>query len=183
MSQYAPEPDTVQEVYDEHAAIVAHLQDAGELSYSTTLELTFPKVMLLAAASNLEEQVKSAVTNFVRQKAGGSEEVVNFLRNKAIERQYHTFFQWDGKNANQFFAFFGDNFKERMKDIVNGDSELGQSIRDFLDLGNARNSLVHGDYAVAATDKSARDVLSQYHSACLFVRRLEANFDACEAGG
>ncbi|ORB17846.1 hypothetical protein BST37_03035 [Mycobacterium noviomagense] len=171
----------VQAVFDDHAAIVAHLQNAGELSYSTTLESTFPKVMLLAAASNLEEQIKAAVIAFVRKTAGDSEEVVNFLRNKAIERQYHTFFQWDGKNANQFFSLFGENFKKRMKEIVDADPELRQSIRDFLDLGNARNSLVHGDYAAAAMDKSALDVLSQYHSACVFVRRLEATFSACAA--
>jgi hypothetical protein len=179
VSGCSPDPDIVQEVFDDHAAIVAHLQNAGELSYSTTLESTFPKVMLLAAASNLEEQVKAAVITFVRQTARDSEEIVNFLRNKAIERQYHTFFQWDGKNANQFFGLFGENFKQRMKEVVDADPELGQSIRDFLDLGNARNTLVHGNYAAAAMDKSARDVLSQYHSACVFVRRLEANFGAC----
>ncbi|TPG26185.1 HEPN domain-containing protein [Mycolicibacterium hodleri] len=173
-----PEPDVVQEVFNDHAAIVAHLQAAGELSYSTTLESTFPKVMLLSSASNLEEQIKRAVLDFVRRTAGDSDELVSFMRNKAIERQYHTFFQWDGKNANQFFGLFGENFKQRMKDRVDADPDLRQSVRDFLDLGNARNTLVHGDYAAAATDKSARDVLSQYHSACAFVRWLDASFGA-----
>lgn len=178
MSGPAPEPDVVQEVFNDHAAIVAHLQSVGELSYSTTLESTFPKVMLLSAASNLEEQIKKAVLDFVRRTAGDSEELVNFLRNKAVERQYHTFFQWDGKNANQFFGLFGENFKQRMKERVDADPDLTQAIRDFLDLGNARNTLVHGDYAAAATDKSARDVLTQYHSACVFVRWLDTSFGA-----
>ncbi|PVA30935.1 Uncharacterised protein [Mycobacteroides abscessus subsp. abscessus] len=169
-------PDIVRAVFDEHSAIVTHLQKSGEISFSTTLESTFPKVMLLASASNLEEQVKSVVVDFVNRKSGGSEEIVNFLRNKAIERQYHSFFSWEAKNANQFFGLFGDKFKTQMINLVDNDSELRQSIRDFLDLGNARNSLVHGDYAAAAMDKSAGDVLSQYQSACKFIRRLEAQF-------
>ncbi|MEU0499296.1 HEPN domain-containing protein [Mycobacterium sp. NPDC006124] len=181
MTGPAPAPDVVQEVFNEHAAIVAHLQDAGELSYSTTLESTFPKIMLLSAASNLEEQVKTAVLDFVRRRAGDSEELVSFLRNKAIERQYHTFFNWDGRNANSFFGLFGESFKQRMKEHVDADPDLTQAIRDFLDLGNARNTLVHGDYAAAAMDKSARDVLTQYHSACVFVRWLETRFGSSDA--
>lgn len=176
MSTSTPDPDVVQEVFDEHAVIVAHLQNAGELSFSTTLEATLPKVMLLAAASNLEEQVKQALTDFAKRVAGDAEELVSFLQNKAIERQYHTLFSWDGKNANQFFGLFGENFKDRMKALVDEDTELRQAIRDFLDLGNARNTLVHGDYASAAMDKSARDVLNQYQSACKFVRQLELSF-------
>jgi hypothetical protein len=178
MTGPAAEADVVQQVFDDHAAIVAHLIAAGELSYSTTLESTFPKIMLLSAASNLEEKVKKAVLDFVKRAAGDSEELVSFLRNKAIERQYHTFFQWDGKNANKFFGLFGETFKQRMQDFVDGDPELTQAIRDFLDLGNARNTLVHGDYAAAAMDKSAGDVLSQYHSACIFVRWLDTSFGA-----
>lgn len=168
--------EVVDAIYHDHELIVSHLNNAGEVSFSSTLEGTLPKVMLLAAASNLEAQVKGMLIEFVKRAAGDSEEVVSFLRNKAIERQYHSLFDWNKRNANQFFGLFGEEFKNRVQAHVDSDPEFQQSIRDFLDLGNARNGLVHGDYATFPMEKSASDVLRQYTSACRFVKKLRVHF-------
>ena len=54
---------------------------------------------------------------------------------KAVSHQYHTWFNWEKKNAYSFFGLFGKVFQDHMKTVVAGDQELGSSIRRFWRLG------------------------------------------------
>ncbi|MGX6511634.1 HEPN domain-containing protein [Rhodococcus sp. SJ-2] len=161
--------DLVEIVYKDHLEVVEYLRDLGEISHLATLERTFPKVMLLAAASNLEHKIQEILDSFYGEVTRNTEVAVSFVRNKAIKRQYHSYFNWDGINANSFFGLFGENFKDVMKEELKTDLVFNQSIRDFLEVGFLRNQLVHGDYGSFILDKSALDLLTQYRSAAAFV--------------
>ncbi|MEV6389319.1 HEPN domain-containing protein [Nocardia xishanensis] len=161
--------DVIDVMHDEHQSLVIYLRGAGEISFAAALEQSFPKVILLAAASNLEHQTTGALVEFVSATANGSPEVVHFLRNKAIARQYHSLFDWTANNANAFFGLFGTEFKRKMGDLVREDPTFAQSVRDFLDIGNQRNTLVHGNFGSFSFEKTSADVIEQYKSACEFV--------------
>ena len=47
-----------------------------------------------------------------------NELLVSFVNNKAISRQYHTYFSWKDTNANSFFGLFGDIFSNFIKQEV-----------------------------------------------------------------
>ena len=79
--------------------------------------------------------------------------VGEIVRNKAVSRQYHTWFQWNARNANSFYGLFGSDFRKFMKRKVRDDN-LGDSVRAFLELGNERNRLVHQDYGVFVLEKT-----------------------------
>ncbi|HEY6336275.1 MAG TPA: HEPN domain-containing protein [Alphaproteobacteria bacterium] len=125
-----------------------------------------------AAGHYFEHRVCSCVLDFIRERTGGSALVENFVRNKAIARQYHTWFEWTDKNANKFFALFGPEFRSAMNGRVNDSEELRSSVQSFLEVGNERNRLVHQDYATFPMEKTLDEIYALYKSALQFVEVL-----------
>ena len=64
---------------------------------------------------------------------------------------------------------FGEEFKDQAAEWVKEDKVLRDSVRDFLEIGDERNRLVHGDFANAPMEKTASEVYEMYNSARLFV--------------
>ena len=106
-----PNGTAVDRLYEEATALIGVLEQSAELSLQVTAVDHLRKALLLAAASYFEQRVCRYVLEFVRERSGGSVLVENFVRNKAIARQYHTWFRWEDNNANQFFALFGGDFR------------------------------------------------------------------------
>lgn len=134
----------------------------------------FRKALVLASASYFEYRVSSCVLDFVHECAKGNDLVVGFVKNKAISRQYHTWFKWDDSNANQFFGLFGSAFKQAMTERVKTSEELRVSICAFLEVGNERNKLVHQDFASFALEKTLDEIYALYLQSLLFVDGLAA---------
>jgi len=91
---------------------------------------------------------------------------------KAIRRQYHTYFSWDAKNANQFFGLFGKEFKEFMNSEIKKDDKLDDSIKAFLEIGRERNRLTHEDIATFNLEKDTKALYNLYQTALYFVETL-----------
>ena len=89
----------VDRLYNESSAVIQALQRTPEVSLQVTAADHFRKALLLAAASYFEHRICNCVIEFVRERSGGSTLVESFVRNKAISRQYHTWFTWDANNA------------------------------------------------------------------------------------
>jgi hypothetical protein len=143
----------------------------------------FRKGLLLAAASYFESRVCNAVLDFVRARANGSPLVENFVRNKAIARQYHSWFSWEARNANQFFGLFGSQFKALMETRVRGSLDMQGAVRAFLELGNERNRLVHENYATFSMEKTLDEIYELYGRAIAFVDFLPGAFNDSDGHG
>lgn len=163
------EHTSVDRLYGEYCAVIEKLP---ELSLQITAADHFRKALLLASASYFEHRVCNDVITFVRERANGSALVENFVRNKAISRQYHTWFKWDESNANQFWGYFGSDFKTAMTGKVKESDELKASIQAFLELGNERNKLVHQDYATFALEKTLDEIYGLFRKARFFADYL-----------
>jgi len=168
-------PDTaVDGLYREAVTIIGALERLGESSLQIAAGNHFRKALLLAGASFFEHRVSGAVLDFVRERAAGSALVESFVRNKAVSRQYHTWFSWKDTNANQFFGLFGEEFSTVMKKRVKESDDLRLSIRAFMELGAERNKLVHQDYATFPLEKTLDEIYSLYLAAIPFVEGLPA---------
>ena len=95
----------VDRLYEEAISIINHLKGYNETSLEYSAADYFRKALLLAAASYFEYRICDDVLCFVRECSNKSELVESFFKNKAIARQYHTWFSWESKNANSFFWF------------------------------------------------------------------------------
>lgn len=162
----------IDRLYSEHAQLTRFLLDAGEMSLVNIVDEGFRKTLLLSAASYFEAQIRELLISFVRDQSGGDDLIIAFLKNKAIERQYHSYFKWPDKNANQFFGLFGPKFKVKMEALVKADRELDTAIRAFLELGDLRNNLVHRDYAMFPIDKTVDEIYALYCTSLKFVEAL-----------
>ena len=97
----------------------------------------------------------------------------SFVSKKALSRQYHTLFDWKGKNANSFFGLFGEEFKEFAKLKVKDDDNLNVGIKNFLELGHLRNQLAHDNYATFILSLTVEDISEKFISAQSFVLNIE----------
>lgn len=168
----------VDRLYDESVSVI-HTLGISEPSLTVAAGDSFRKALILAAASYFEHRVSSCVLEFVDERANGSGLVVAFVKNKAVSRQYHTWFKWDDTNANQFFGLFGSDFKQKMVDRIKESEELKRSVRAFLEVGNERNKLVHQDFASFSLEKTLEEIYELYSLALLFVEGLSTFLREC----
>jgi hypothetical protein len=166
------EPTPVDRLYEEATSILDTLKQTPEVSLQVAAADHLRKALLLAAASYFEQRLCCSVLDFVRESTNGSILVENFVQNKAIARQYHTWFQWDGNNANQFFGLFGSEFRSVMSTRVRESESLQSAVRAFLEVGNERNKLVHQDYATFPMEKTLDEIYKLYENALTFVENL-----------
>ena len=162
----------VERLHGEFQALVTVLEREAEPSLRVTADDTFRKLLLLSAASHFEHLVTDAVVTFSANASGGSERVVEFVRRKALSRQFHTLFDWERNNANAFFALFGDVFKANMEGLVKNDAGLAEAIRAFLEIGRERNRLIHQDLGSFSLEKTAAEIFALYQRASRFVQEL-----------
>lgn len=174
------EQTPIDRLYSEATAAIQVLQQNSEWSLQVAAADHFRKALLLATASYFEDYLCNSVATFVREHAK-STLIENFVRNKAIARQYHTWFAWDRKNANQFFGLFGNEFRQLMDERVKSVPQLQPAIEAFLELGNERNLLVHQNYATFSMEKTLDEVYQLYQSALLFVSVIPGALEECGA--
>lgn len=166
----------VDRLYFEFGQMVDQLE-ATELSLRTTIEEIFQKSLSLAAASYFERRIKEDILDYVERSSGDAGLVTEFVRNKAVDRQYHSFFSWDARNANTFFSMFGEGFKNYMTALVAVNTSYRESILAFLELGSDRNRLVHQDFGAFPIEKTTTEIFELYEKALPFVDSIARNFD------
>jgi hypothetical protein len=149
--------------------LVSILEEKAEISLRAAMEENVRKSLLLCAASYFEHAMTAQVEIFAHEISKNNLLLTAFIKNKAINRQYHTWFDWTGGNANAFFGLFGKDFATFMRTKVKNDRDLEASIKSFLELGAERNRLVHQDYGTFPLEKTVEEIYSLYCSAQKFV--------------
>lgn len=159
----------VDAIYRDSSTLTELLAKSGEVSLSSSADDSYRKVMLLAAASYFEHHVIRIVLDFAAERSNADTQVLALVRAKAVERQYHTYFDWNKKNANKFFRLFGPRFSDHMQDVVKADEQLKAAISAFLELGSLRNQLVHQNFGSFSLDKTAEEIYELYKRASEFI--------------
>ena len=125
--------DTViDSIVAENILLTSYLESAEEWSMRSNVDGSFRKVLLMSAASYFEFHICSNIVQIFSDKTNGWEPVSAFTKNKGISRQFHSFFNWERRNANSFFALFGPGFKQRRESQVKNDPTPESSVKSFL---------------------------------------------------
>ncbi|MCB2261540.1 MAG: hypothetical protein LGR52_01135 [Candidatus Thiosymbion ectosymbiont of Robbea hypermnestra] len=162
----------VEQLHEQFLDIVDQIDDR-EITLRLTAEEIFRKSLLLSAASYFETRIMESLMDIVSSSTDGNLLIEEFVRNKALSRQYHTLFQWGAGNANAFFGLFGVGFQSYMKKKVGEQEGMSESIRAFLEIGHERNQLVHQNYGTFVLEKNAKEIYESYLKARLFVEALK----------
>lgn len=163
------ETTIIDRLYEENKSLVDFLEQRGESSLRSNADNHFRKVLLLSAASFFESSIKENLIQFFEGQFSDGEVIIEFIRHKAIERQYHTYFDWSRRNANSFFALFGSDFKDFMSEEIKSDPRLESAIAAFMEIGEVRNQLVHQNFAVYPIEKTMDEIYELYRSVVNFV--------------
>lgn len=159
----------IDRLYNEFSDILTALEDTKNVSLRSVAEDNFRKALLIAVASHFERMMTDAVLEFTKRAIAEDHPLTWLIKNKVVSRQYHTWFEWNARNANSFFSLFGRTFKERMKTEVARDASLGDSIHAFLEIGSGRNRLIHGDFVTFSLEKTSEEIYKLYEDAKRFV--------------
>lgn len=159
----------VERLHTEFGELTRILSNSGEISLLNVAEDNFRKSLLLAAASYFEKKMTEHVLQFAYEIAGENHILAALIQQKAINRQYHTWFSWDQTSANSFFSLFGSSFSNIAKDEVRRNTKLDASIRAFLSLGSERNRLVHQDFGNFTLEKTTEEIFLLFQSSMFFV--------------
>jgi hypothetical protein len=170
----------VDRLYREFKELISYLDQNGQISFRNTVNENFSKALLLAAASYFESRLTEHLLAFVHEVAKENQLIVKFVENKAFRRQYHTLFNWEATNANQFYGLFGETFKTFMTHEIKRDTRLDESVKAFLELGRDRNSLVHQNFGEFTVEKTADEIYQRYQTALYFVESLPDKLRNCK---
>jgi hypothetical protein len=119
------------------------------------------------------------VLSYVEASSQKNPLVREFVRQKGLSRQYHALFQWDAKNANKFFSLFGDDFRRYAEKRVKSDTSLEDGVKAFLELGDARNRLVHEDFGNFTLEKTAEELFALFQRADAFASKIDVLLAEC----
>ena len=164
----------IMELLSDHRELVAHLQAGRQAQLQSRAEEAFAKTLTVAAASYFEVRLTQIIIELYRDMTQGVEALEQFVKSQAIGRRFAQLFQWEqnrrpGRNANSFYRMFGDGFSDYMQQKIREDRELDEAVRAFLEIGNLRNQMVHGNYADFRLDRTVEDVYALYAKASIFV--------------
>lgn len=165
---YSAKINSLRSEYDE---LIAFCRSNNQVSFELYINNTYKKMLLLSAASFFESIIIKTIHDFVDNRSRHDSEVVAFLDNKALKRQYHTFFNWDSNNVNQFFGLFGDTFKKTAQQKIHGNN-LIEAEEAFMVIGRERNRLVHQNFVDVQINDTFEEIYAKYENACSFVELI-----------
>ena len=177
-----PGPDTnnrIEELWSDHRDLVAYLQSRSQLRLQSRVEDAFSKTLIIAAASYFETRLSQSIVELYYETTREADALAQFVKKQAIGRRFAQLFEWGNEgrtsqNANSFYRKFGPEFKSYMEGKVREDISLDQSVKAFLEIGNLRNQMVHGNYADFQLSKTVDEVFDLYRKATNFVERFPA---------
>ncbi|MCU0417002.1 MAG: HEPN domain-containing protein [Cytophagaceae bacterium] len=167
-------PTIIDKQYETGISLIEYLKAENQISLFVEAENNFKKTILLSIASFFEKEVMDTVLDFAKSHSDNNILIISIIKNKAISRQYHTYFEW-GKspNANSFFSLFGEEFKKRMVEKVKSDPVLENSIKSFLAIGFERNKMVHENFAGVTLEKTAEEIFKLYQDSIYFIDTIK----------
>ncbi|MCM1960053.1 MULTISPECIES: HEPN domain-containing protein [Acinetobacter] len=100
----------------------------------------YTKSFVIACSNSFEKKWLDFLPNFL---SGNNPLTKSFIKTQAVDRKFHTMFDWKNKSAGPFYGAFGESFKKYIADQIKSDSNLKLKQDAFLELGQLRNLIVH----------------------------------------
>jgi hypothetical protein len=171
----------VERIHQDLLAIQALIGASADVSAIAAYGEHSAKTLLLAGASYFERKVLSAVQTYL-DKSTQSSVLRHFVYHQAVDRKFFSLFDFSAKakNISPFLGKFGQGFstwaeKDMPKKGVDKESQL-----TFVNFCRLRNSLVHGNYATFAINKTLAEVRSAFDEAAKVLVWIEGAFESFE---
>lgn len=161
----------VERIFNELSAVRDLLRAQGTASDVVAFEELGAKTLLLCAASYFERSICSSLLE-IASETGSVSIFCTFIEKQALERKFHSMFDWERSNANKFFSLFGPEFSGWIRQQVSNNADIDPSVREFMFVNNQRNILVHGNFAASSAGVTFTEAWEKYKTALRFVEWL-----------
>lgn len=166
----------IQKLIDNYCELYNFLVKQGEISQSIQVNEHYRKILLLSCASYYERQITQIIKDFIVLKTE-DDRIISFVNNKAINRQYHTYFQWEQtNNINHFLGLFGTEFKKVISEEIKSSDELSKQISSFLEIGAERNKMIHQNFLEYQLEKTFDEIVILHNDALEFINYIKSKF-------
>jgi hypothetical protein len=136
------------------------LQALGErkdLSSYVDVSQLLAKSMLLSCASFYEDEI-SRIVRRVLETGSHAASVRAWLQSVAVDGQFYKWFNFrSARNTNAFLAMFGQDFKDKVRKLLDAKDKRKKAESDFLELCQKRNESVHRNYAAYSLELTLQD--------------------------
>jgi hypothetical protein len=136
----------VDRIYQDNLDLLNFLEEKREPSFMIQFNTVFTKTMLLSSASYFEHEICRMIQAYIGRKTQNDDCIISIIKQKAIERQYHTYFawkNWESGNINTFFSLFREAFKEKRSQEVKTNDDLKSAVKAFLEIGKRFTSFIN----------------------------------------
>jgi len=154
---------------DSYEFVLATLRGEASMDQMVTYEEFASKTLLIAAAGQHEKDIISILAE-MPQRHKAPDFLSSFISKQALNRKYHTLFDWNKQKINSFAGLFGPGMRETIIEHCGGK----QSTRDFFYIGSERNRIVHKGLATESIDKTFSEIWEFYESSQGFVNSLRS---------
>jgi hypothetical protein len=168
--------DPIAKIIEDYRDVVSRLSVLNDPSLHSFTQNEFCKSLILSSASYFEHRISSLIGEVVKLTSHENEMVRAMVKQKVIDRQYHTYFEWKETKVasiNKFLSLFGETFSAGFKKTLRDDESLRNSVLAFMEVGGLRNQLVHMNYATFPINKTFDELISLYGQSKLFVDEVE----------
>lgn len=165
----------IKALYEEYKELIVFCQENKQISFEMYINNIYKKALLLSAASYFEFTITKIIHDYVAETSQNNMELIAFVDNKTLNRQYHTLFNWKENNANQFFGAFGESLKLSAKNMIKERGLIDAEVA-FMEIGRERNNLVHRNYVEAVVNSTFEEIYEKYLRACQFIEFLAELF-------
>jgi len=162
----------IEAIKTEYLELREFFRTNGQISFEVYIDNTYKKTLLLSVASYFESLITELIIGYARYSSNGDEKIASLIELKTLNRQYHTFFDWEKQNTNKFFSYFGDATKEKARTLLQ-QKGLVDAEKAFLSIGRERNKLIHNNYAEAIINFTFDEIYNQYVLACKFIEFIQ----------
>ena len=128
----------------------------------------FAKTMILAAGNWLERRTLHVLVDFANSVAS-QPTLAYFVKTRALDRKFHTLFDWESGKVNSFLGKFDTGFKEKVLQAVQENNDVLLASHDFVNLVAQRNVLAHSSRLADEAQFTAADVRTKFYNAAGWV--------------
>lgn len=156
--------------------IIHSLNNNNNISLIDNVGKVYRTTLTIEAAAYCEARMVCELRK-IYYDGTGSDTLANFVYRSALERKFHTLFQWneweegkgwkDKKGANFFYSMFGPDFKKHMK-VKTENLEFKGWQDAFIELISTRNRFAHMGSS-EHTHYSASDAFDKFNKAKTFL--------------
>lgn len=166
-------PPLVSGMFHSCCSELTALGHRAELSSFLDVNQLLTKSFLLSCASFYEDELVKIVGGVV-----GSGDLVDsvslWINSVAVNGQFYKWFNFrNTRNANPFFSMFGQDFKSKMRLLIDTRDWRIKAESDFIELCQKRNESVHRNYAAYSLDLTIDEIYEKHRSAMKFIRIVE----------